>query len=111
MDFSEYSEKAGTTAAYKGSGTYRGLVYCAFGLLGESGEIAGKLSKCNRDNDEVITPEMRVKILSEIGDTLWFMDRLCKELDSTLAEVALDNLAKLADRKARGVIQGSGDNR
>jgi hypothetical protein len=36
---------------------------------------------------------------------------LCTELDLSLEQVAEANLAKLASRAARNVIQGSGDRR
>lgn len=109
MDFNEYSKQARTTAMYKGAGSYRGVTYCVLGLAGEAGEVAGKFSKCNRDDDDTITPERREQLLDELGDTLWFADRLSEELHSSLEEVAKRNLAKLADRKDRGHIQGSGD--
>jgi len=34
-----------------------------------------------------------------------------RELGTDLATIAAENAAKLADRKARGVLGGSGDNR
>ena len=36
---------------------------------------------------------------------------IARRLDTTLEECASNNLLKLADRKARDVLQGSGDNR
>ena len=36
---------------------------------------------------------------------------MCKYMDTDLEEVLTKNIAKLHDRKNRGVIQGSGDNR
>jgi NTP pyrophosphatase (non-canonical NTP hydrolase) len=48
---------------------------------------------------------------SEIGDVLWYSARLADELGLSLSQIAEDNMEKLLDRKARGVIGGSGDNR
>lgn len=48
---------------------------------------------------------------SEIGDVLWYAARLADELGLSLSQIAEDNMDKLLDRKARGVISGSGDNR
>ena len=48
---------------------------------------------------------------SEIGDVLWYCARLASELDLSLSQIAEDNMKKLLDRKERGVIGGSGDNR
>ena len=42
---------------------------------------------------------------------LWYIAALCRDLEIDMAEVALNNLAKLKSRKERGTIQGSGDNR
>lgn len=49
--------------------------------------------------------------MSEISDVLWYLAAAARELGFTLEEIATYNLAKLADRKARGVLAGSGDNR
>jgi NTP pyrophosphatase (non-canonical NTP hydrolase) len=50
-------------------------------------------------------------IADEIGDVLWYMAALCKDLDISLESIANKNIVKLLDRRARNVIQGSGDNR
>jgi len=42
---------------------------------------------------------------------LWNLANLLAQEGITLQEVADYNLSKLEDRKARGVIQGSGGNR
>lgn len=84
--------------------------YAGLGL-GESGEIQGKLKKILRDSGGVVTDEVRAKIAGELGDSLWYHAALAKEFGLKLSDVAEANLAKLADRKARGVISGSGDTR
>jgi len=48
---------------------------------------------------------------AEIGDALYYLARACLELGYDFDEVARDNLKKLADRKERGVLQGTGSNR
>ena len=48
---------------------------------------------------------------SEIGDVLWYAARLADELGLDLGQIAQENMDKLLDRKSRGVIGGSGDNR
>jgi len=42
---------------------------------------------------------------------LWYLATLATELDSHLGCIADSNLKKLEDRKNRGVLKGSGDNR
>jgi len=84
--------------------------YAGLGL-GESGEIQGKLKKIIRDGGGVVNDDVRAKIAGEIGDSLWYHAALAKEFGLSLSDIAEANLAKLADRKVRGVIGGSGDNR
>lgn len=86
------------------------LSYTGLGL-GEVGEIQGKLKKIIRDSKGVITDEVRAAVRKEIGDELWYLAQLCNELGVDLGEAAVENLEKLASRKERGVLQGSGDNR
>jgi NTP pyrophosphatase (non-canonical NTP hydrolase) len=87
------------------------IVYPTLGLANEAGEVAGKIKKIFRDRNGVITDADRVALTAELGDVLWYMAQICTELDITLADVASANLAKLADRAARGVIRGEGDAR
>jgi NTP pyrophosphatase (non-canonical NTP hydrolase) len=110
MDFDEYQKVACTTALYPGQGDFMGLAYAALGLNGESGEVAEKIKKSWRD-DGLITPERREEIIKELGDTLWYMAQICTELGFELSEVAEQNVAKLASRRARNMIAGSGDDR
>lgn len=118
MNFNEYQELAGTTAIYPGKGETLGLAYVALGL-GESGEVQGKVKKMIRDGydrhskgealDKYVTA--REAIIAELGDVLWYVANAATELGVTFDTVAEGNLAKLASRQLRGVLQGSGDNR
>lgn len=47
----------------------------------------------------------------ECGDILWQIAGLCSVMGWPLEDVCRENLAKLADRKQRGVIDSNGDNR
>ena len=53
----------------------------------------------------------RDAIADEVGDCLWYIAALCRDLNIEMADIAQKNLDKLQDRKKRGKIQGSGDNR
>lgn len=112
MKMNEYQQATVSTALYPGAneGTLEAIVYCALGL-GEVGEVQGKIKKIIRDNGGVITEEAREEIYKELGDVFWYLARLSAELGYPLSNVAEANLAKLADRRARGVVTGSGDNR
>ena len=108
MTINEYQDKAVDTAIY---GAGYNVIYPTLGLAGEAGEVADKVKKVLRDNVGIFTDEKRLEITKEIGDVLWYVAALSRDLGYTLDEIAQWNLDKLADRKARGVITGDGDNR
>lgn len=85
--------------------------YLGFKLAGEVGEFLEKLGKLSRDNHGVITPDMKIALSFELGDILWYVSELSRQLGWTLAEVAGCNLVKLQDRAARNKLGGSGDER
>ena len=116
MDFNLYQEKAHETASYPygtiGKEAHAvDYIYPALGLAEEAGEVAGKFAKAVRDNEGVIDEERKREIVKELGDVLWFVAECCTVLRVDMDTVAELNIKKLADRKARGVIHGSGDNR
>jgi NTP pyrophosphatase (non-canonical NTP hydrolase) len=110
MTFNDYQKDAKSTRAYPeyGQATIGAIAYCALGLAGEAGEVANKVKKLLRDGD---TPELRIKILDEMGDVLWYAAILADELGTDLNVIALDNLKKLRDRKRNATIRGEGDAR
>src|SRR5690554_2406168 len=109
LDFDEYQTAAATTADYARMG--RNPNYPALGLASEAGEVCEHIKKIERNNAGIITRKRRHALKKEIGDVLWYIATLCTELDLSMADVAQGNLDKLADRHARGVIHGSGDER
>ena len=104
-----YQEEAWETAIYPDKGN--NLYYPALGLVGEAGEVCNKIKKVMRDQDGKATLEQRNEIAKELGDVMWYLATLATELDSHLGCIADSNLKKLEDRKNRGVLKGSGDNR
>lgn len=109
--FDEYQQTAHKTAVYPGQDNPMGLAYLALGLNGEAGEVAEKIKKAMRDEGGVISDERRYLLRKECGDVLWYLTEMCSALGFSLGEVAAENIVKLMDRKARGVLQGSGDTR
>jgi NTP pyrophosphatase (non-canonical NTP hydrolase) len=104
-----YQEKACETAIFPKE---KATEYLTLGLTGEAGEIANKVKKFIRDGaaqDEYLAK--RIEIGYEIGDVLWYCAVLAKEMDMNLGHIMEKNLEKLADRKKRGTLSGSGDNR
>ena len=104
-------------------------------LVGEVGEFSSKLAKAIRKNQVSIGGKTSVnrniltvrddspetldfdvltfddELKKEAGDILWQLVGLCMVMGWTLEDVGQGNLDKLASRKARGVIDGDGDNR
>ena len=96
------------------------LVYPTLGLCGEAGEVAEKVKKLIRDdempldesfNTTEVDAERRHDIAKELGDVLFYVAMVADDIDYTLSEIAQINIEKLTDRKARGHLRGSGDNR
>ena len=114
--FDHYQEQCASEFAF-----YPGmLLYPALGLAGEAGEVVEKVKKLVRDdempldenfNTGEIDPEKRMAIAKELGDVMFYVAMIADDIDYTLSEIADMNLEKLADRKNRGQLRGSGDNR
>ncbi len=112
MTLDDYQQGALRTARYPDAAR---VLYPTLKLAGEAGEVAEKLGKLMRDAGwapgEPLDPAQRNALVKELGDVLWYVAVLARDLDVPLEEVARANLVKLADRAARGVIGGSGDER
>lgn len=108
MQLNEYGTEAMRTAIFP---IDKGLDYLVNGLTSEAGELAGHYAKAIRDENGHISGERRMLMLKEAGDCLWMLAGLARELGSNLEAVGQMNLNKLADRKKRGALTGSGDNR
>ena len=103
QDMDDYQKNAAETAIYSSK---HAVIYPSLGLAAEAGEVANKVKKILRDGDFD-----RKAIADEIGDCLWYIAALCRDLNISMNDVAKTNLFKLQDRQKRGVISGSGDNR
>ena len=110
LTISGYQERAHETADYKGMNE-EDYTYPVMGLAEEAGEVSGKFAKAVRDCDGIIDDERRQAIKKELGDVCWFVAEIATCLGLSLEDVMRANLDKLASRKARGVIHGSGDDR
>lgn len=73
--------------------------------------MAGVVKKAIRDNEGFVSTEGRVKLVHSLYRAVWLLDGLTHHFSSTRYAVMNVNLNKLADRKSRGVLAGSGDNR
>ena len=118
MEIDEYLHAQEATLAYPGRKRFWGLTYLSLKLNGEAGEVAEKVGKAMRDDEvgpdkeAIKTPSAwRLALAKELGDILWYVFRLIIELGFTPQQVLQMNIDKLNDRKARGVLGGSGDDR
>ena len=124
MTLNEYQEKAMSTCM----DSCNNFSYMMLNLVGEVGELSSKVAKMIRkgkfDIGEKSNLRVNVKAMGqddimafdhelrlEAGDIAWQLAGLCSVLGWSLEEVCQANLDKLASRKARGVIDGNGDER
>ena len=98
-----YENLAGQTAIFPKE---KALEYLALGMTSEAGEVAGKVKKLIRDGRGD-----KEAIAYEIGDVLWYCAVLASVLGVSLNTIMKKNLEKLHDRKVRGTLAGSGDDR
>ena len=107
-EFKKYAEFVESLKVYPYTAT---IIYPALGLCGEAGEVAEKIKKIIRDKGSVYTPEDKAEIVKELGDVLFYVTALAKDLGFSLEYVAGMNVEKLMSRKERNVLHGNGDNR
>lgn len=121
MTLNEYQKQAMTTCM----DTCHNFSYMFINLVGEIGELASKVAKAVRKEqitisyDDINPLQLPTEeenafcegLKLEAGDVLWQLAGLCDYMGWSLQDVAQANLNKLASRKERGVIDGSGDNR
>jgi len=106
MKLNEYQIQANETAIYP-----EGLNYPILGLAGEAGELCNKYKKILRDKEGEADVNDTDQLAKELGDVLWYVAQIATELGTDLETVARVNIMKLGDRKERGVLGGSGDDR
>jgi len=107
MDFDDYQALTKKTAVYPSD---KALEYLALGLAGEAGEVANKVKKILR-GDQELTQDVKNMISDELGDCLWYISELSTKLETRLMMIAGRNIDKLLKRKVEGKIRGSGDDR
>jgi len=113
FDFEQYQEMALERATYPDVGD--NILYPAMGLAGEAGEVCDKVKKWWRNegitSGKQLSDEQRMALQREVGDILWYIAAMAKELGYPMWAIAQSNLVKLNDRHERGVLKGEGDDR
>jgi NTP pyrophosphatase (non-canonical NTP hydrolase) len=110
VTFDDYQKQALTTVLSTGD-EFKDLLHWVLGLNGEAGEVAEKLKKIIRDKNGEISEADKQELAKELGDVLWYLAVFAHDLGVSFDEVAATNIQKLADRKQRNMLGGSGDNR
>lgn len=82
--------------------------YVLHNLVSEVGELFGHIAKATRDG---IPDDLETKLRKELGDIMWSIAGICEDNGWAMGDIAKENYQKLVDRRDRGVLQGSGDNR
>lgn len=123
MDFNTYQDEAGKTAVYPDS---LEVIYPALGAADETfeflekslraaiavGRLVGKTKKFARgDFGIMLSEEVKDGLKKEMGDVLWYLSSLARDLSISFDDVAAANIKKLHKRREEGTIQGSGDDR
>ena len=67
--------------------------YLMIGLMNEAGEVGGAFKKEIRDH--VDNTDL---IIDEMGDVLWYLQRLCDVYDIKISELMVNNMDKLFQR-------------
>ena len=109
MTFEQYQKQSRKTAQYPKKDN--NFIYPTLGLVGEAGEIANKVKKIERDDNNIITDQRKQEIKKELGDVLWYIAQIATELGLSLEQIAGNNLNKLFSRQKRGTLLGDGDDR
>jgi NTP pyrophosphatase (non-canonical NTP hydrolase) len=102
MLIEEYQELAFKTALE----TAKNPAYMVSNLTSEAGEVAGKYAKWIRDG---VLDEAGMQ--KEVGDVFWQIAGLATVMGWSLADIASQNLKKLAERQINNTLKGSGDER
>lgn len=110
MTFDEYQKQAPTTLIPNPDTTMQ-LTILVLGIAGESSEVAEKWKKIIAYRDGRVTDEDKRELSKEIGDVLWYLTVFADMLGLSMDDIASLNAEKLASRKARDVLKGTGDNR
>jgi NTP pyrophosphatase (non-canonical NTP hydrolase) len=110
MTFDEYQKLALTTA----ENDYEPLMaktILAMGIAGEAGEVVEKWKKIVAYKGGNVSSEDLQSLAKEMGDVVWYVAVMAHSLGLSFDKVMGQNVQKLKDRQARGLIAGQGDDR
>ena len=101
-----YQEDAKRTMGYRKLDPFN-LAVAGLGITGEAGEVADYIKKVVSHGHE-LDPK---KLMSELGDTMWYISLLATLLEVSLEDIAKQNIDKLRARYPRGFESARSVNR
>lgn len=107
MNVKEYEDFMSTSKVYD----CLPIVYPILGMNGEAGEAAEKVKKCLRDNNGVFGEQIKVDIMRELADVLWYIWATADDMGYTLEDVMEIGMEKVEKRQNTNTVHGNGDNR
>jgi NTP pyrophosphatase (non-canonical NTP hydrolase) len=123
--FKDYQKIADMTSGRNTMSHVSWMNYLVCGLFEEVGEVARHVAHATRDEGfrfpkdlsratvetRDLNGERKERLAKELGDVLWFISQLAREIGTDLEGAALGNNVKLLNRLAHGKINGEGDDR
>jgi NTP pyrophosphatase (non-canonical NTP hydrolase) len=100
MKFIEYQKLAFRTLNEEDSSDMN-VINMFLGLAGETGESVDYFKKVYFHGHKF----EKEKLISELGDVLWYLAGICSSLEIDLEEVAIENIKKLHKRYPNGFNQ------
>lgn len=113
-DWGAYTNRPGYVYYYEREAAIPSLVVIrmVLGLYNDAAAIADVVKKSVRDNSGKVPAEKFDGIVKRVDNIIFSVAEIAQsEAWLNLDAIAAANIAKLASRKQRGVIAGSGDNR
>ena len=107
MNVKEYEDFMSTSKVYD----CLPIVYPILGMNGEAGEAADKAKKVLRDNNGVFGGQIKIDIMHELADVLWYIWATADDMGFTLEDVMKTGIEKVKSRQQTNTVHGSGDNR
>lgn len=103
MKMKEYQKQVERTRNYDNTelGNY------TLGLVCEAGEVGDIIKKHIYHHHDLD----KEKIISELGDVMWYLNNICNVLDISIEEVAKSNIEKLMKRYPNGFSKDDSINR
>ena len=105
IGLNEYQDAASFNNTHPGALEQKRTNTVYYGILalgGEVGELQNKLKKFIRVGEDPKEPENKAVLLDELGDCLWYVAWVARQLDTSLEKVARGNIEKLKERGKKG---------